>query len=148
MRSAELYQHAVSLLSRKDYSNNGMRRALHHLSDDGMTVEDVIVRLGDNNYLNDQRMAENMVSRLLRKQYGPLRIRLELRQKGIEQDVADKAISDSGVDWLQMASDSRRKKFGDERPADVNEKIRQMRYLQSRGFTMDMINEAMTSQAD
>lgn len=97
MRSAELYQHAVSLLSRKDYSNNGMRRALHHLSDDGMTVEDVIVRLGDNNYLNDQRMAENMVSRLLRKQYGPLRIRLELRQKGIEQDVADKAISDSGA---------------------------------------------------
>lgn len=148
MRSAELYQHAVSLLSRKDYSNNGMRRALHHLSDDGMTVEEVIVRLGDNNYLNDQRMAENMVSRLLRKQYGPLRIRLELRQKGIEQDVADKAISDSGVDWFQMASDSRRKKFGDERPADVNEKIRQMRYLQSRGFTMDMINEAMTSQAD
>ncbi len=67
MKSEELYQHAVSLLSRKDHSNNEMRRALHHLSDDGMAVEAVIARLCDNSYLDDQRMAENMVSRLLRK---------------------------------------------------------------------------------
>lgn len=148
MKSEELYQHAVCLLSRKDHSSNGMRRALHLLTDDGMAVEAVIARLCDNSYLDDQRMAENMVSRLLRKQYGPLRIRLELRQKSIEQDVADKTISRCNADWFQMASDSRRKKFGDERPTDTKEKIRQMRYLQSRGFSMDMINEAMTSQED
>ena len=113
-----------------------------------MAVEAVIARLCDNSYLDDQCMAENMVSRLLRKQYGPLRIRLELRQKSIEQDVADETISRCNADWFQMASDSRRKKFGDQRPTDTKEKIRQMRYLQSRGFSMDMINEAMTSQED
>ena len=148
MKSEELYQHAVCLLSRKDHSNNEMRRALHHLSDDGTEVEAVIARLHDSNYIDDQRMAENMVSRLLRKQYGPLRIRLELRQKGIEQDVADAALNDCNADWFQVASDCRCKKFGNDRPADPKEKLRQIRFLQSRGFTMDMINEAMTSQED
>lgn len=148
MEPDELYQHAIFLLARKDYSNGEIRRALHHLSDDTMAVESAIARLRDNNYLDDQRIAENMVSRFLRKQYGPIRIKQELRQKGIEQDVADAALNDCNADWFQVASDCRCKKFGNDRPADPKEKLRQMRFLQSRGFTMDMINEAMSSQEE
>ncbi|WP_437891695.1 regulatory protein RecX [Phytobacter sp. V91] len=148
MKPDELYEHAVSLLARKDYSNGEMRRALHHMTDDGMTVETVIVRLRDSDYLNDQRIAENMVSRFLRKQYGPTRIRQELRQKGIDQEVTEKTIKDCDVDWFQMASDCRIKKFGDDYPSDAREKGRQMRFLQSRGFSMDMIMEAITPQED
>ena len=148
MEPDELYQHAIVLLARKDYSNGEIRRALHHLSDDTIAGESAIGRLRDNNYLDNRRIAENMVSRFLRKQYGPVRIKQELRQKGIEQDVADAALNDSNADWFQVASDCRYKKFGNDQPADTKEKIRQMRYLQSRGFTMDMINEAMSSQED
>lgn len=47
-----------------------------------------------------------------------------------------------------MAAESRIKKFGESFPTEPKEKARQMRFLQSRGFTMDMITEAITSVED
>lgn len=139
-----LYEHAVTLLARKDYSNGDMRRALHTLTDDEMDVEIVIHRLRELGYLNDRRIAENMLSRCLRKMYGPNRIRLELRQKGIAREITDSLISNCEVDWFQMASESRIKKFGDKFPIEPKEKARQIRFLQGKGFTMEMIMEAIT----
>lgn len=148
MKTDALYEHAVTLLSRKDYSNGEMRRTLHAMTDDGMDVEVVLQRLREYGYLNDRRIAENMLSRFLRKQYGPVRIRLELRQRGIAREITESVISGSDTDWFQMAAESRSKKFGDSLPSEPKERARQMRFLQSRGFTMDMITEAMTSAED
>lgn len=143
-----LYEHAVTLLARKDYCNGEMRRVLHSMTDDDMAVEVVLQRLREYGYLDDRRIAENMLSRFLRKQYGPVRIRLELRQRGIAREICENVISGCDTDWFQMAAESRSKKFGDSLPSEPKEKARQMRFLQSRGFTMDMITEAMTSAED
>lgn len=148
MTADALYEHAVTLLAHKDYSNGEMRRVLHTMTDDGMSVETVLQRLREFGYLNDRRIAENLLSRFLRKQYGPGRVRLEFRQKGIEQDVTECVLSDTDVDWFQMASESRTKKFGAILPSEPKEKARQMRFLQSRGFTMEMIIDAITPPKD
>lgn len=145
MRVDALYEHAVTLLARKDYSNGEMRRALHAMTDDGMNVEVVLQRLREYGYLNDRRIAENMLSRFLRKQYGPVRIRLELQQRGIARQVTESVISGCDTDWFQVAAESRIKKFGVDLPSEPKEKARQMRFLQSRGFSMEMIIEAITS---
>lgn len=148
MKTDALYEHAVTLLARKDYSNGEMRRVLHAMTDDGMDVEVVLQLLREYGYLNDQRIAENMLSRFLRKQYGPVRIRLELRLRGIAREITESVISGCDRDWFRMAAESRIKKFGESLPTEPKEKARQMRFLQSRGFTMDMITEAITSVED
>jgi regulatory protein len=148
MTPEALYEHAVTLLARKDYSHGEMRRVLHTMTDDVMTVEAALLRLLESGYIDDRRLAENLLSRFLRKEYGPSRIRMEFRQKGIEQSVAESALADTAADWFAMASESRRKKFGDALPSDPKEKARQMRFLQSRGFTMEMIIEAITPVKD
>ena len=148
MKPDELYQYAVSLLARKDYSHGEMRWVLSDISDDNATVEHVIARLRDSNYLNDRRIAENILSRLIQKHYGPLRLRQELRQKGIAQDVTEQVLNDCDVDWFQMAAQCRIKKFGELLPSEPKEKARQMRFLQSHGFTMEMIIDAITPSQD
>lgn len=75
MQPDELYLHAVSLLSRKDYSLREMRRVLRRCSDDATTIEGVIAHLLERDYLNDRRIAEKNVSRYLKRLYGPSLIR-------------------------------------------------------------------------
>ncbi|MEX9876153.1 regulatory protein RecX [Providencia rettgeri] len=145
-RLDKLYHHAVSLLARKDYTNGEMRRILSQLTEDSIDVEVTLSNLRDEGYINDQRIAENMLSRFLRKQYGVTRIRLELRQKGIAREITENLINSLDIDWFELASESRIKKFGEELPSEPKEKARQIRYLQNRGFAMDAIMEALSPQ--
>lgn len=47
------------------------------------------------------------------------------------------------VDWLQQAVEARCRKYGDSIPTDPKEKARQLRFLQYRGFGMDVCFEAL-----
>jgi len=44
--------------------------------------------------------------------------------------------------WLELAKDVKCKKFGDSKFLDYKEKAKQKRFLQSRGFGFDEINQA------
>ena len=46
---------------------------------------------------------------------------------------------------MHRAREVREKKFGQEYPTDFNEKARQMRFLQSRGFDTDHIQAAVSA---
>ena len=43
-----------------------------------------------------------------------------------------------------MARELKVSKFGDEMPSEAKEKNKQIRYLQYKGFSMDMIFEALS----
>ena len=47
------------------------------------------------------------------------------------------------VDWLQQAVEARVRKYGDDIPIDPKEKARQLRFLQYRGFGMDVCFDAL-----
>lgn len=147
-RIDKLHRHAVSLLARKDYTNGEMRRILSQLTEDSIDVEATLCNLRNEGYINDQRIAENMLSGFLRKQYGVTRIRLELRQKGIAREITENLINSLDIDWFEMASESRIKKFGEDLPIEPKEKAKQIRYLQSRGFSMDVIMESLSPKTD
>lgn len=136
------------LYAAQDYATGEMRRMLNSLANEPVDVDTVILKLKEYNYLNDERIAENLLSRLLKKQYGLTRIRLEIRQKGIKSDVIENVLNSLDIDWFEMASESRIKKFGEAIPIEPKEKARQIRYLQSRGFSMDMIMESLSPQTD
>mgnify|MGYP000326458574 CR=1 FL=1 len=44
--------------------------------------------------------------------------------------------------WFELAKDVKYKKFGDSKFLDYKEKSKQKRFLQSRGFGFDEINQA------
>src|SRR5690606_12946791 len=96
---------------------------------------------------DDARFAESLVSARIRQGKGPVRIRLELAERGIDPALAEQALAECGEDWLALARRVRERRFGAELPADFPGKARQMRFLQYRGFEPDQIAAAMQPPA-
>ncbi len=144
MSENELYDYAITLLAKKDYSSGSLRRLLSKLTEKEEYVDCVVRRLSDNHYLNDTQLINNLIDKHIKKRHGPTRIKQEIRQKGFPQELIEQKIEESGIDWYSMAKEARIKKFSDTPPAEQKEKAKQIRYLQYKGFSMDMIFEAFS----
>lgn len=144
MSEKELYDYTIMLLAKKDYSSGSLSRLLKKLTEKEEYVDRVIRRLSDNYYLNDTQLITNLIDKHTRKLHGPTRIKQEIRQKGFPQELIDQKIEESGIDWYSMAKEASIKKFFDTPPSEQKEKAKQIRYLQYKGFSMDMIFESFS----
>lgn len=144
MSENELYDYAITLLAKKDYSSGSLHRLLSKLTEKEEDVDRVVRRLSDNHYLNDTQLINNLIDKHIKKLHGPTRIKQEIRQKGFPQELIEQKIEASGIDWYSLAKEARIKKFSDTPPSEQKEKAKQIRYLQYKGFSMDMIFEAFS----
>ena len=94
--------------------------------------------------LSDNRYAE-MHTRLRAPRYGDSRLRQELAQKGIDRDTITSVLAEQ-PDELSRCCDIWRKKFG-QLPRDINERMKQTRYLASRGFAMRIIQQILRGES-
>ncbi|MCG8325376.1 MAG: recombination regulator RecX [Thiotrichales bacterium] len=90
---------------------------------------------------NDNRFAEDFVQHRINKGQGPNKIRQELRRRGVDDTRIDAAFAAVPVDWRTLAETVRSKKFGEVPPADLQNKAKQSRFLYSRGFDSELINQ-------
>ncbi|WP_025123407.1 MULTISPECIES: regulatory protein RecX [unclassified Serratia (in: enterobacteria)] len=144
MTSQELYDHAVSLLARRDYASGELARALSKMTENRENIDKALSRLVECDYLDDNRLIKHLIDKHIRKKHGPVRIKQEIRQKGFPQELVEQALEKVDVDWYAMARELKVSKFGDEMPSEAKEKNKQIRYLQYKGFSMDMIFEALS----
>jgi regulatory protein len=77
------------------------------------------------------------------KGYGPNRIRAELAERGVEESLQEQALSCWDGDWEQLAGEVREKKYGRQLPTDWDNKVKQSRFLQYRGFGGEQISKVM-----
>ncbi|WP_109400070.1 regulatory protein RecX [Proteus sp. TJ1640] len=148
MTYQELYQYAIFMLSRRDYSTNELQRRIERrireTEKDSPTAPEclpqVIERLLESQYLDDNRTIYSFFRSYLNKSYGPLRIRQELRLKGFPCEIIDRVLEETDTDWYALCQDLKEKKFGTGKPKDFKERAKQIRYLQYRGFTSEYIN--------
>jgi regulatory protein len=108
---------------------------------DGQSIQAVVAELAREGLQSDIRFAENYVHHRLEKGFGPFRIALELRERGIGDDLIDLHLDRSAQDWLQRAARARQKRFGSKLPATFKEQAKQSRFLQQRGFSGDHIRQ-------
>ncbi len=106
-------------------------------------IEQVLHELTVDGLLSDQRFAEAYVSHCERKGKGPMLVRAELGRRGVSDQHIEHAMNTVQADWTQRAREARQKRFGEAAPEDFNERARQSRFLQSRGFDSQDIRLAM-----
>ena len=106
----------------------------------------IVGQLRDENLQNDQRFSESFIQSRINQGKGPVRVRQELKERGIRSAVVDDALEEAAADWFVLAVVIKVKKFEPELPAEFKEKARQMRFLQYRGFEQEHIQSAV--QAD
>ena len=93
--SSLIYNKALDILSRREHSEHELKLKLYKkfeaISDS--EIEEVIIRLENNNLLNDFRFAETYARIRKRKGFGPNKIYHELANKGIKESISDEIIS-------------------------------------------------------
>jgi regulatory protein len=134
---------AMGLLANREHST---RQLQDKLLARGYTPEEIgpaLEELVKDGLLSDERFVEAFVHSRRERGSGPLKIRVELHQRGVDDDLIDVWLDDKDPDWLIHAEAARQKKFGPVLPKEYKEKARQARFLQYRGFSSDQTRRVM-----
>lgn len=136
-----LREQALACLARREHSRAELERKLA-LS--GHAEEEIAALLDDfeaRNWLSDRRYAESYVADH-RARSGPVKLAYELRLRGVADGIIEAVLAETRGGELERAREIWRKKFGTP-PENAQEKARQMRFLQGRGFSQDAIRSVL-----
>ncbi|GMR16605.1 MAG: recombination regulator RecX [Gammaproteobacteria bacterium] len=135
---------AMDYLSRREHATHELfQKLLAKAEYEADDISEALVRLTDQGLLSDERFTEAFIHQRINRGSGPLKIRAELRQKGISDAMIGTFLNERDKLWQESALAVRIKKYGSERPSDLKETARQSRFLQSRGFTSEQTRYAM-----
>jgi regulatory protein len=93
--------------------------------------------------LSDARFAEAFVESRMRKGLGPVRIRLELREKGVGTQLIDAALEPYSDEWKKLLLDVHDAKYGPTKADSSKELAKRARFLESRGFPGELIRACL-----
>lgn len=136
MKSAGEY--AVTLLIRRRYTEKELVRKMTEKKYSPEEIEDVVLYLKENGSINDADYARRFThDAMLLKGYGKLRVRRQLREKGIDDAVIDEVLFATDIDEKDTIL-----KFL-EKHKEI-EKESAIRRLMNRGFQYYDIEEVWT----
>ena len=130
---------ALDFLARREHSQQELRQKLNARNDDAEAVEAVLLQLGDERLQSDERFTESYVNHRFNAGIGPLKIRYELRQKGVDDLLVDSFLEPRADEWEQLMRQQRVRKFGEILPDDYAARMKQARFLQNRGFSPESV---------
>ena len=130
------YSSALKMLMRREHSKLELFNKLQLKGYDDEIIDSAITQLTEQNYQSDERFAEAFILMRFNQGKGPVKIASELKLRGIS------SFNLSDFDWFKSAKKIRKKKFGDLASSDFKEQAKQKRFLQSRGFSLDQINQS------
>lgn len=124
-------------LARREHSRAELHEKLLPHVQEGEDLDGVLDELEKRGWLSDARAATQLVH-AKRSRFGTQRITHELRQKGIAEELISAALPALKESELEAAREVWQRKFGT-LPQDAKEKAKQMRFLQSRGFALNVV---------
>ena len=141
--SNSLYNAALVMLARREHSQKELCSKLsfkYSFSPDDL--RELLERLRNEGLQCDERFADSYTRSRIRKGFGPERIKMELNEKGISSTIVRSVMDSYEGEWREIAYREWRKKYNT-RPADINEQVKQSRFLRYRGFRSCDIREVM-----
>ncbi len=138
--SAALKSAALRLLARREHTRAELIRKLsaRALPEEILTVLDQLEQAG---LLCDARFTEAYIHAHVAR-HGNTRLRHDLRRRGVDEGIIDAALTVEGDSELERARTLWQRKFAAP-PANRNDYARQARFLQGRGFAIDVIRKLL-----
>ncbi len=137
-KTNQCYAAAMRMLVRREHSVFELTQKLSAKEFDLADIDKSINLLIEQNYQSDERFAAEFIQMRFNQGKGPVKISMDLKQRGI------KDFDLSEFDFYTLAKKIRTAKFGTQTPTDYKEKAKQQRFLQSRGFEFDQINQSFS----
>jgi regulatory protein len=137
-------QRALNYLARREYTRDELYRKLLPYTEESDSLEDLLADFKARGWLSEQRFVEQVVHARSGR-YGSRYIAHELREKGVAEELIAQALPQLKENDLETARTVWAKKFG-KPPEDAKDRAKQMRFLQSRGFGLDVIGKLMNGR--
>ena len=139
----------LRLLARREHSRHELAHKLAYGGADREELAALLDELEANNWLSDRRFAESYVADHRRRE-GAVKLGHALRQRGIADELISEVLSALNTRHDEDSEVARarnvwRKKFATP-PSSQQERAKQMRFLQGRGFSIDTIRQAMSPE--
>jgi len=125
----------MDFLARREHSEQELRWKLATRAEDSDEVELVVQQLKEERLLSDERFTEAYVHHRFSAGIGPIKIRYELRQKGVDEALVDAFLEPLADEWDESMRRQRARKYGEAIPDDYSARMKQARFLQNRGFS-------------
>lgn len=149
--SRRAFNSALNSLDYRDHSEKEIRAKLLR-KHDADYVDEAVEKLIELDLVNDERYAENYARELFeRKKFGKMRIKSELRAKGISADIANAAVEElfeeEEPDNVQRIVDIIGKRYYNRMSDEVGRK-KVFSALQRMGYSFPDIRKAMSEFSD
>lgn len=141
---AKIRSAAMDLLTGREFSRAELAKKLDKRFDGDSAIDAVLDRLQEEGLQSDQRFAEAFLRSRIYRGQGLSRIRMDIRQKGIQDQLLSAAVEASDTDWFALAREVAQRKFGGKEILDQKDKAKRVRFLQYRGFSFDQIKYALS----
>ena len=146
---AQLKKRALYYLGKRDYSRAELRKKILVYSETLEITKDnlelVLDELEKKEWLSDIRFSEQFVLTKKRK-FGTRKIAHELKLRGVEELIINRVLKDIKDDEFFLAKQIWEKKFN-QIPITINEKAKQIRFMQSRGIEVSIIHKILSGKS-
>lgn len=139
----ELRARALRLLARREHSRAELARKLAPRAESPEALQSLLDSLEQRKQLSDQRFAAERAHVLSRK-YGAARIRHDLKAKGVDPELVDPVSTESELERARGILERRYH----EPAATREERAKRMRFLQSRGFSSEIIFKLLSARGE
>jgi len=137
----ELRARALRLLARREHSRRELARKLSPRAESPDALNGLLDSLESKKQLSDERFAAER-ARVLSRKFGAARIRQDLKSKGVDGGFVERV---SAQGELERARTILERKYRE--PALTREeRAKRMRFLQSRGFSSEIIFSLLSAR--
>jgi len=130
---------AVKLLSRREHSAFEIRDKLLKRDFEEEEIAQAISELKQGGWLSDERYTEAYIRMRQQKGFGPIRIAMELSERGVDERIIEAYLHSAEDSWQQILEQQYLKKYKNRPVEDYSDKAKRIRFLQYRGFSLDAI---------
>lgn len=134
---------AMDFLAQREHSQAELMRKLTAKGYTESEVSVAIEQLVADHLQSDARFTQHFIEGRMRRGYGPRYIAQALAQRGISTDLIEEYVWQTDVPWQETLSALYQKKYGDTKPATLQEKAKRSRFLMQRGFEPEHIKEVV-----
>ena len=131
------------MLARREHSQRELIQKLVAKEFERTEIEELLEEFKEKNWQSDVRFAESYSRSRLHKGFGPVRIQLELKERGIDSSLD--YLVDEQPDWDELLRDLHIKKYGKNAPENMKERAKRTRFFLHKGYTHEMINQLFHS---
>ena len=143
-----LKKRALYYLGKREYSRKELHEKITPFSESleltRQQVNQILTELESKDWLSDRRFADQFIFSKKRK-FGLKKMEYELKMRGVNEIIINNALNEIKSEEDNLAKNIWEKKFR-KLPENPEERLKQMRFLQSRGINSALIHQILSGK--